>query len=139
MADLRALTLWPEWAWAIHHLDKRVENRGWPIPAGEWFALHAGKSPTGPGARPSCAPWPPTPPTGSSALGIARYRTPLQRDNGRDHRLDATEEAARWRGTSIPGVTGCPFWTPMRVRPPKRVRPKPWWARLWAAVWGPPA
>lgn len=41
---LRALTLWPEWAWAIHYLDKRNENRGWPIPLGEWFALHAGKS-----------------------------------------------------------------------------------------------
>lgn len=41
---IRALTLWPEWVWAIHHLDKRVENRGWAIPKGEWFALHAGKS-----------------------------------------------------------------------------------------------
>lgn len=41
---MRALTLWPEWAWAIHNLDKRVENRGWPIPLGEWFALHAGKA-----------------------------------------------------------------------------------------------
>jgi hypothetical protein len=37
-----ALTLWPEWAWAIHNLDKRVENRGWKIPLGRWFALHAG-------------------------------------------------------------------------------------------------
>ena len=43
----RALTLWPEWAWAIHHLDKRVENRTWALPIGEWFALHAGKSPGG--------------------------------------------------------------------------------------------
>lgn len=40
---MRALTLWPEWAWAIHTLDKRVENRTWAIPRGEWFALHAGK------------------------------------------------------------------------------------------------
>ena len=40
---LRALTLWPEWAWAVHHLDKRVENRTWALPVGEWFALHAGK------------------------------------------------------------------------------------------------
>lgn len=52
MKPLRALTLWPEWAWAIHHLDKRVENRGWPIPLGEWFALHAGKSI---GGRPGAA------------------------------------------------------------------------------------
>ena len=42
---LRALPLWPEWAWAIHYLDKRVENRTWPIATGEWFALHAGKHP----------------------------------------------------------------------------------------------
>ena len=41
---LRALTLWPEWAWAIVNLDKRIENRDWMIPVGEWFALHAGKS-----------------------------------------------------------------------------------------------
>lgn len=40
----RALTLWPEWAWAIHNLDKRIENRDWAIPTGEWFALHAGKA-----------------------------------------------------------------------------------------------
>lgn len=43
MTPTRALTLWPEWAWAIHHLDKRVENRTWKIPMGEWFGLHAGK------------------------------------------------------------------------------------------------
>lgn len=51
---IRALTLWPEWAWAIHHLDKRVENRAWALPAGEWFALHAGKNiggRAGPGAE----------------------------------------------------------------------------------------
>lgn len=40
-APLRALTLWPEWAWAIHALDKRVENRTWRIPRG-WVAIHAG-------------------------------------------------------------------------------------------------
>lgn len=40
----RALTLWPEWAWAILYLDKRVENRGWALPIGEWIGLHAGKS-----------------------------------------------------------------------------------------------
>lgn len=39
----RALTLWPEWAWAICELDKRVENRGWALPIGEWIGLHAGK------------------------------------------------------------------------------------------------
>lgn len=39
---LSALTLWPEWVWAIHKLDKRVENRTWKIPSGRWFALHAG-------------------------------------------------------------------------------------------------
>lgn len=40
---IRALTLWPEWVWAIHHLGKRVENRTWGLPVNEWFALHAGK------------------------------------------------------------------------------------------------
>lgn len=40
---LRALTLWPEWAWAVVHHGKRVENRTWAIPRGEWFALHAGR------------------------------------------------------------------------------------------------
>jgi hypothetical protein len=39
---LRALTLWPEWAWAVHFLDKDLENRTWEIPDGEWFGLHAG-------------------------------------------------------------------------------------------------
>lgn len=43
----KALTLWPEWAFAVHHLGKRVENRTWKIPAGVWFGLHAGKSPGG--------------------------------------------------------------------------------------------
>lgn len=50
--DLLALTLWPEWAWAIDLpflLAKRVENRGWAPPAelvgpaAPWIALHAGK------------------------------------------------------------------------------------------------
>lgn len=42
-----ALTLWPEWVWAIANLDKRVENRGWPLPAnmiGRRIAIHAGAS-----------------------------------------------------------------------------------------------
>lgn len=43
MTPLRALTLWPEWAFAIHHLGKRVENRTWKIPKDEWIMLHAGK------------------------------------------------------------------------------------------------
>ena len=40
-----ALTVWPEWAWAVDNLDKLVENRGWPLPAnmiGKRFAVHAG-------------------------------------------------------------------------------------------------
>lgn len=39
---LRALTLWPEWVWAIVNLDKRIENRTWKLPISEWFGLHAG-------------------------------------------------------------------------------------------------
>ena len=42
---LPALTLWPEWAFAIAHLGKRVENRVWEPPrwlVGKWLAIHAG-------------------------------------------------------------------------------------------------
>lgn len=41
-----ALTLWPEWAWAIAHMGKDVENRTWPPPQyiiGKRIAIHAGK------------------------------------------------------------------------------------------------
>lgn len=43
---LKAITLHRPWAWAITHLDKRVENRTWkcPLPGGSLFAIHAGKS-----------------------------------------------------------------------------------------------
>jgi hypothetical protein len=44
---LRALTLWPEWAWAITQLGKDVENRDWRpnrtiLAPGDWLAIHAG-------------------------------------------------------------------------------------------------
>ena len=51
-----ALTLWPEWAWAIdlpHPLAKRVENRGYALPIGVWIYLHAGKHIGGRPGRPS--------------------------------------------------------------------------------------
>lgn len=41
-----ALTLWPEWAWAIAHRGKDIENRTWRPPEyliGKWLAIHAGK------------------------------------------------------------------------------------------------
>lgn len=44
-----ALTLWPQWAWAVHALDKRVENRTWPLPPkmiGQRVYLHAGAAST---------------------------------------------------------------------------------------------
>ena len=44
---MKALTLTPEWAWAVCHLDKRVENRSWAAPReaiGTTIALHAGKA-----------------------------------------------------------------------------------------------
>lgn len=51
MSPILALTIWPEWAWAICHLDKRVENRGERFArqidrrVGDgWLAIHAGKS-----------------------------------------------------------------------------------------------
>lgn len=47
---LRAITLWPEWAWAICHLGKDVENRPARVArvvlstVGDgWLAIHAGK------------------------------------------------------------------------------------------------
>jgi hypothetical protein len=52
---MRALTLWPEWAWAVAHLGKDVENRGWAPPfwvLGQQIAIHAGRHVGGkPGAR----------------------------------------------------------------------------------------
>ena len=48
---MKALTLWPEWAWAICHLGKNVENRSWVIPPG-LYALHAGKRFGGRGQHP---------------------------------------------------------------------------------------
>ena len=44
---MKALTLWPEWAFAVCCLFKRVENRGWhPPPSliGSDFMIHAGAS-----------------------------------------------------------------------------------------------
>lgn len=44
-ADLRALTLPPERAWTVMHLDDRVANRTRPAPAsiiGQRIAIHAG-------------------------------------------------------------------------------------------------
>lgn len=43
---MRALTLWPEWAWAMVALGKDVENRPWQprgVLLGERIAIHAGK------------------------------------------------------------------------------------------------
>jgi|GEM_PF-4111849 len=41
---MRALTIWPEWLFAIQHLGKRVENRTWTQKGvvGERIVLHAG-------------------------------------------------------------------------------------------------
>jgi hypothetical protein len=42
---MKAITLWPEWAWAIANLDKRIENRIWSPPKGmigQRIAIHAG-------------------------------------------------------------------------------------------------
>ena len=52
---MQAITLWPEWSWAILNLGKDVENRCWPLPPkliGVALALHAGRNVGGqPGAR----------------------------------------------------------------------------------------
>jgi len=43
---MKALTLWPEWAWAVRRLGKDVENRTWRPPSsvveGTRIAIHAG-------------------------------------------------------------------------------------------------
>ncbi|WOD37388.1 hypothetical protein [Nodosilinea sp. E11] len=43
--SLKAITLHRPWAYAIAHLGKRVENRGWacPLAPGSLIAIHAGK------------------------------------------------------------------------------------------------
>jgi len=48
---VKAITLWPEWAWAICHLGKNVENRSWVIPPG-LYTLHAGMRFDGRGIKP---------------------------------------------------------------------------------------
>lgn len=43
---MKAITLHPEWAFAVAHLGKRIENRTWKPPESLWlepFAIHAGK------------------------------------------------------------------------------------------------
>lgn len=42
--DRLALTIHPEWVWAILRLGKRVENRTWDAPGlvGKWLAIHGG-------------------------------------------------------------------------------------------------
>lgn len=43
---MKAITLHPEWAYAITELDKRIENRSWNPPIdmiNQRFAIHAGK------------------------------------------------------------------------------------------------
>lgn len=42
MSITRAITLWPEWAYAVLHLGKDIENRPVRLPPGR-YALHAGK------------------------------------------------------------------------------------------------
>lgn len=44
---MKAITIWPEWAWAICYLGKPVENRTWSPPKGmigQRIAIHAGAS-----------------------------------------------------------------------------------------------
>jgi hypothetical protein len=53
---MKAITLWPEWIWAMCHLGKRVENRTWVPPKallGQVIALHAGAHIGGRKGRPA--------------------------------------------------------------------------------------
>lgn len=81
---MKTLTMFPEWAFAIAHLGKRVENRGWRPPlslVGQRLAIHAGAHIGGrkgrvatdegvravehmcPDLRLECNWWPPDPPS----------------------------------------------------------------------------
>jgi len=54
--ELRAISLWPEWVYAIANLNKRVENRSWTAPrkmVGTKIGIHAGKSFGGINKRPA--------------------------------------------------------------------------------------
>jgi len=56
MPKLLALTLWPEWAFAVAHLGKRIENRSWRPPkrhVGSRIAIHAGAHIGGRPGRPA--------------------------------------------------------------------------------------
>lgn len=51
---LPAITLWPEWAWAVAWLDKRIENREWAASRSYWrtlIAIHAGTNIGGRGGK----------------------------------------------------------------------------------------
>lgn len=43
---MKAITIWPEWCWAILRLGKNIENRTWKPPrsvaVGDQIAIHAG-------------------------------------------------------------------------------------------------
>lgn len=52
---MKAITLYPEWAWAIVHLDKRTENRTWAAwrdLQGHRIGIHAGRAFGGKVSRP---------------------------------------------------------------------------------------
>ncbi len=96
----RALTLWPEWAWAIHALDKRVENRHWRIPRG-WVAIHAGAYL---GGRPSA----PAVLEAMRALGLMSWRAGWRLDAGAHFVKEGREVdvplLAAWPRSAILGI-----------------------------------
>jgi len=54
LSDLHALTLYPEWVYAILHFGKDIENRVWRPPTSSmrrWIAIHGGVAPGGIPAR----------------------------------------------------------------------------------------
>lgn len=81
---LRALTLWPEWAFAVHHLGKRVENRTWKIPKDEWIMLHAGKYLGGKPGRTALCSATEALDYMSSLAGWTRYGATYQDSEGRE-------------------------------------------------------
>lgn len=88
---MRALTLQPQWAHAVAHLGKRVENRSRAIPralVGERIAIHAGAT-LPPGWLADLVAACPTPIMGGGGKGVPGWTAPIApwseaREKGRE-------------------------------------------------------
>jgi hypothetical protein len=140
---MKALTLYPEWAWAILHLDKRVENRSKALPkgmAGQLVALHAGKHIGGKKGHPShmrginnlrgvasWAGWKPGPP-GAEWRTFSRQETRVNMQDFPMHTssivafirfgLSVRPDTGDLTGWRVPDCHGWPIVEVMRLKEP---------------------